>query len=224
MTLRNSTPGNLTQGNPLIPRTEVATPEPPDIADELLGDAVALNGPQEPLLVGSLPEGVPAWPRVEVAEHRLITVTGLHGGAGTSTVARLFGDDAFDAGQGWPVAAGWARPLPILNVVVVARTHHVGLGAADQFARQWTAGELPESRLLGLVLVDDGPRLLSFQAQQTKRLLQMTPMGARLPWNEQWRIKEPDTNALPRRIKKIIRSYRALAHQQQQTPQQERQT
>ena len=202
--------------NPLIPQTEVAAPEPADIADELLGDAVALTGPQEPLLVGSLPEGVAAWPRVEVVEHRLITVAGLHGGAGTSTVARLFGDDAFDAGQGWPVAAGWARPLPALNVVVVARTHRTGLRVADQFARQWAVGELTESRLLGLVLVDDGPRLLSVQAQEAKRLLKLTPKGAHIPWNEQWRIQTPDTASLPRRIKKIIHGYRTLAQQQQQ--------
>ena len=139
----------MSRRNPLMTPVQEESPEPPDITDQLLGEAVALTGPQQPLLVDSLPDDVAAWPRVEVTDHRLITVTGLHGGAGASTVAQLFGEDAVDAGQGWPVAAGWARPLPALNVVVVARTHSTGLQAAEQFAGQWAAGELSESRLLG---------------------------------------------------------------------------
>lgn len=203
--------------NPLIAPVEVESPEPPDIADDLLGESVSLPGPQDPLLVGNLAEETLPWPRNEMTEHRLITVAGLHGGAGTSTVAHLFGEDGCDAGQGWPVAAGWTRPLPTLNVVVVARTHRVGLVAADQFARQWTAGELDQSRLLGLVLVDDGPRLLSVQSQEAKRLLKLTPRGAHIPWNEHWRVAEPDLGSLPRRLKKIIQGYRGMAQQQAQT-------
>lgn len=218
----------MSRRNPLMTPVEVQSPEPPDITDQLLGEAVALTGPQQPLLVDSLPEAVAAWPRVEVTDHRLITVAGLHGGAGASTVAQLFGEDAVDAGQGWPVAAGWSRPLPRLNVVVVARTHRTGLQAAEQFAGQWAAGELSESRLLGLVLVDDGPKLLDAQSRQVKRLLKLTPRGARIPWNEQWRLAAPDADSLPRRIRKIIHGYRGMAQTQAQTqaqaetPQQER--
>lgn len=207
----------MSRSNPLMTPVEFQSPEPPDITDQLLGEAAALTGPQQPLLVGALPEGVAAWPRVEVTDHRLITVAGLHGGAGASTVAQLFGEDAVDAGQGWPVAAGWARPLPRLNVVVVARTHSTGLQAAEQFAGQWAAGELSESRLLGLVLVDDGPKLLDAQSRQVKRLLKLTPRGARIPWNEQWRLTAPDTDSLPRRIRKIIRGYRGMAQTPAQT-------
>lgn len=205
----------MTRRNPLLPPEVAEAPEPPDIADELLGDTVEVIGPQAPLPVVNSPGNASPWPRVEVTEHRLVTVAGLHGGAGTSTVASLFGTDAADAGQGWPVAAGWKRPLPTLQVVVVARTHYSGLEAADAFLRQWTAGELPESRLLGLVLVDDAPRLLSSQAQEAKRLLKLSPRGAHIPWIEQWRVQPPEPDGLPRRLKRIVRGYRALAEEKE---------
>lgn len=205
----------MTRRNPLLPPEVAAAPEPPDIADELLGDTIEVSGPQAPLPMLNSPAKTAPWPRVEVTDHRLVTVAGLHGGAGTSTVTSLFGADAFDAGQGWPVAAGWKRPLPSLQVVVVARTHFTGLEAADAFLRQWAAGELQESRLLGLVLVDDAPRLLNSQAQEAKRLLKLSPRGTHIPWNEQWRVGPPDTDALPRRLKKIVRGYRALAEEKE---------
>nr|WP_147640492.1 DUF6668 family protein [Nesterenkonia massiliensis] len=97
----------------------------------------------------------------------------------------------------------------------MARTHYAGLEAADAFLRQWAAGELQESRLLGLVLVDDAPRLLNSQAQEAKRLLKLSPRGTHIPWNEQWRVEPPDTDALPRRLKKIVRGYRALAEEKE---------
>lgn len=203
----------MTGRNPLLPPITVETPEPPDISDELLGDTVSVQGPESPLSMPHDPSLGEPWPRVSVTAHRLITVAGLHGGAGASTVASLFGEEATDAGQGWPVAAGWRRPLPQLGVVAVARTHYAGLSAADAFLRQWAAGQLPESRFLGLVLVDDGPRLLQKQSQEAKRLLRLTPRGTHIPWNEQWRVQPPDPAVLPRRLRRIVKTYRNLAHE-----------
>lgn len=204
----------MSKQNPLVAAPEEVPNEPPDLTDDLLGDDAVLTGPSEP--GGVVNEHRPSqerWPRVTVPEQALVTVAGLHGGAGTSTVAALFDDAASDAGVGFPVAGGWKRPLPTLNVVMVARTHAAGLAAAEEFARQWGAGELMESRLLGLVLVDDGPKLYDSQRRAVKRLLKMTPVGAHIPWVETWRIQSPDLDNLPRRLRKIVERFIRQAHQ-----------
>lgn len=194
-----------------------ALPEEPedvgDLRDDVLGATTIIQGPPEPLVTVPSPVGVTPWPRVAVQDHRLITVAGLHGGAGTSTVAAMLGERATDAGTGWPVASGWIRPLPTLRVVVVARTHQVGLEAAENFTQQWLAGDLTDSRLLGLVLVDDAPRLLEEQQRAVKRLLRKVPTGAHVPWVESWRVRPPDFTKPPRRLQKIIRTFHNQAEE-----------
>lgn len=198
------------------PFTHVPEDEPEDVGDlrdDVLGAETIIKGPPEPLATIPSPAGATPWPRVTVEDHRLITVVGLHGGAGTSTVASMLGERSLDAGTGWPVASGWVRPLPRLRVVVVARTHWVGLKAAQDFTQQWLAGDLHESRLLGLVLVDDGPKLLDQQQRAVKRLLRKVPIGAHLPWVESWRIHPPDFGRPPRRLQKIIRTFHHQAEE-----------
>ncbi|WP_159796666.1 DUF6668 family protein [Puerhibacterium puerhi] len=151
------------------------------------------------------------WPVAEVTSRPWVCVIGLHGGAGASTLARLLGDGALDAGRAWPVAAGWERPLPSLAVVAVARTHHEGLAAAERFARLWAAGTLTGSHLLGLVLVDDGPRLLAAQKQTARRLARMTPHGWHLPWVERWRVEPADLSSSPLRTRQVVKNLRAQA-------------
>ena len=174
-----------------------------------LDTAALYYGPTSPeeITVAADPVAAP-WPQTTVTDFRQVTVFGLHGGAGATTVASLFGDDAVDAGTGWPVAGGWTRPLPTLHVLAVARTHYAGLAAAEVFTHQWAAGLLPSSTLLGLVLVDDGPTLTEGQKKAVKRLLRKVPRGAHLPWNEAWRHLPPDPDRLPRRLTKIIHAFR----------------
>lgn len=198
------------------PFTQAPAEEPENVAemhDEVLGDTTIVNGPVAPLPSVPPPVGMVRWPRIEISEHRLITVTGLHGGAGTSTVAAMLGNKAADAGTGWPVAAGWVRPLPTLSVVVVARTHRVGLEAAENFTQQWISGELTDSRLLGMILVDDAPKLMEQQRRAVKRLLKKVPTGAHIPWVENWRIHEPDFTSPPKRLQKIIRTFHTKAEE-----------
>lgn len=180
----------------------------PELVDEILGERLLERGPSSPevLSVDSSQLEATEWPRTSITQHLPLTVFGLHGGAGTSTLAHLLGDQALDAGQGWPIASGWTRPLPTLDVLAVARTHHTGLAAAEQFTQLWASGGLPESRLVGLVLVDDGPNLTDGQKRAVKRLLKKTPLGAHLPWMEQWRHSFPDPARLPGRLKRLLKA------------------
>lgn len=180
--------------------------------DPLWDDAVVLGGPATPAAAPDVDvSDVQPWPTVQTNDRPTVFVMALHGGAGASTLAGLLGDDAADTGQRWPVAAGWERPLPSLPVVAVARTHHHGLQAADRLARLWAAGELPGSTLLGLVLVDDAPRLLTQQRRTARRLGRMTPRGWHLPWNEVWRIQPPTPETTPIRVRRTVDSIRASA-------------
>lgn len=123
------------------------------------------RGPESPDLVSAAaPEGV-NWPRVVISSTDQIVLFGLHGGAGTSTVSMLFGNGAFDAGQGWPVSDDGSEA----RVLAVTRTHFRGIQAAEDFTQCWGSGQLSESRLLGLILVDDGPRLIDSQQRSVKR-------------------------------------------------------
>jgi len=195
----------LRRSNPFIDAAPPTEPKIPDIPDEILGDEIIVRGPRSPEDLGINSGQAPTvvWPRSKMTDHRILTVFGLHGGAGTSTVASLFADDAVDAGQGFPVAGGWIRPLPVLNVIAVARTHYAGLIVAEEFTQQWAHGNFPESRLIGLILVDDGPDLSTGQKRAVKRLLKKTPRGGHIPWREEWRHYAPPSDQLPLRIRRL---------------------
>lgn len=196
--------------NPFIPQQVEAPPPEVDMRDDLLGDRITLSGPETPEAINSPAPSSAPWPRQEITESAPVVVMGLHGGAGTSTVAALLSGNAVDVGQGWPVAGGWTRPRPELNVLAVCRNHHAGINAGVEFAKQWASGSLKDSRLLGILVVDDGPKLLEAQKRATKKLGQMTPHGWHLPWIEEWRISSPDTQRLPRRIKQTMKKILSL--------------
>ncbi|WP_181276465.1 DUF6668 family protein [Brevibacterium oceani] len=196
--------------NPFIPQPAEAPPQEVDVADDLFGDRITMSGPETPEAINATTPATEPWPRQEVTDWAPVVVMGLHGGAGTSTVASFFGDQATDVGLGWPIAGGWTRPRPELNVVAVCRNHRAGIEAGMEFAKQWASGSLQDSRLLGIVIVDDGPKLLEAQKKATKRLGQMTPHGWHVPWIEEWRISPPDTQRLPRRIKQTVKKILSL--------------
>ncbi len=113
---------------------------------------------------------------------------GVHGGAGETTLATLFGGSRATS-HVWPlpVAGDVAPPC----VVLVARTHASGLKAAQEALRDWAAGDLPV-KLLGLVLIADAPGRLP---KPLRDLAQLVAGGAptvwRIPWHEPWRRGEP---------------------------------
>lgn len=75
---------------------------------------------------------------------------GAHGGAGVSTLARVWAP-AGDACGGWPAADRYR------SVIVVARTHRTGLAAAHDLLLQAAGGVVGGCTVIGLALVPDAP-------------------------------------------------------------------
>lgn len=203
-------------GNPFVPVEAPAAPAEPELPDVVFGSQEVLEGPASPSVAPPVVGEVQSWPTVEAPAGHSLYVAGLHASAPSTTIARLLtgselADDAFsvyDAGEGWPVSAGWVRPRPPLNVVAVYRPHRAGVEAARSFARTWASAALADSHLLGIIAVDDGPSLLQAQRAAIRQIARMTPHGWHVPWVEEWRIEEPDFGAIPRRIRKTLRSIR----------------
>lgn len=208
------------RANPFVPRPKAKdTVEVIDVRDDVLGDKFAFEGPPEP---GFLPQtesrfGL-TWPTQTIESWQGISVMGLHGGSGVSSVARLFGDSAQDVGQGWPIAkqnpyTGQQQPL---KVVAVARDHYQGLQAANRFARVWAANGLPSSELVGLILVSASPRLSDARKKESRKVLRMVPTGGHIPWMDSWVEGPINTDHLPLRIKRTVKVFtqKSLTHKE----------
>jgi hypothetical protein len=114
-----------------------------------------------------------------------VFVVGTHGGAGTSTVARLL--NALDSGCTWPEPPGGVR----VNVVLTARTSAAGLMAASRTLAGYCAHGYPESaHLVGFVLVADAPGRLPKKLNRRITILSSATMVYRLPWVCEWRLSE----------------------------------
>src|SRR5690625_2534079 len=208
--------GNEMSGNPFVPVEAPAPPEEVEIPDVVFGEQEILDGPASPAVAPPVSGEVPSWPLVEMPTLPGLMVMGLHGGSGANLVSALLARteqgeqlwSAYDVGTAWPVSEGWTRPRAPLNVLAVYRPHRAGVNAAERFARAWASDALPDSRLLGILAVDDGPKLLETQKSAIARIARMTPHGWHVPWQEEWRISEPDFGAIPRRIRKTLRSIR----------------
>lgn len=124
-------------------------------------------------------------------------LVGAHGGAGTSTLARLCG--AGDAGQAWPVGSSFT------NVVVVARGNMSGLKAAQRAALQWTSGAVPSVNLVGVAFVADCSGREPRRLRDFRRFVSGGfPQAWFVPWVEQWRVDDVDDLSVPRGVRKVI--------------------
>jgi hypothetical protein len=129
------------------------------------------------------PAGVPA--AASADEPCPVFVTGTHGGAGTSTVARLL--NALDSGTSWPEPPFGVR----VNVVLTARTNAAGLRAASQTLAGYCAHGYPKTaHLAGFVLVADAPSRLPKELIRRITILASATMVYRLPWVSEWRLSE----------------------------------
>jgi hypothetical protein len=135
------------------------------------------------------PLGVTSAARAECAgpvRQMTISVVGAHGGAGTSTVARLL--NATDSGRLWPDPG---QPGCSPRVVLTARTNAVGLMAASQALAGYFASSHPEGPYLaGFVLVPDAPGRVPRELNRRIAILASATMVYRLPWVRSWRLCE----------------------------------
>lgn len=101
---------------------------------------------------------------------------GAHGGAGVSALARTWAPAA-DSRRGWPAADRHRY------VVVVARTHRAGLGAAHVLLRQAVGGLTGGCLLLGLITVADHDGILPTTLRRQRDLVEeLAPAAWRVPF------------------------------------------
>ena len=180
--------------------------------DELLGRRLVVLGPPVPPGTGAGPPR-PAMPRQVVGFDALLWVVGLHGGSGATSVATALGADVVESPRAWPVS----RPLEP-QVLLVARTHVVGLAAAEAAIQEWASAELRDLRLLGVVLVDDAPRIARPLLPVMNRVLHSSPRGWHLPWQETWRFRLPDDRPLTFSARRTLGDIRRRALVEGQKP------
>jgi hypothetical protein len=144
---------------------------------------------------------------LEREEQAAVWWLGAHGGAGESTLEELFvGSRAAD--HSWPLSGSDLDPA---RVVLVARTHACGLGAAQSAIREWAAGDV-EVLLLGLVLMADAPGRLPHGLRQLVDLVGGgVPAVWSLPWIEAWRIGEPPApHNAPKIVRRLLEDLQAM--------------
>lgn len=129
----------------------------------------------------TVPEGPPDPVAQATASARRFSWVGTHGGAGTTTLATVYG--GHDCGRNWP------GPDAPPSVLLVARTHAAGLAAILRTLEIFRRGEAPHGLDLdAVVLVADAPgRLPKPLAQQVKRIESVIDVY-RVPWVPAWRL------------------------------------
>ncbi|MFF2366548.1 hypothetical protein ACFVU0_28150 [Streptomyces sp. NPDC058122] len=122
-----------------------------------------------------------------------------HGGAGSSTLATVFG--GHDAGRDWPRPD---RGEPA-SVLLVGRTHAAGLDAVSHTLDIFRRGDAPPGLDLdAIVLVADAPGRLPRQLTQRIKVINSVIDVYRVPWMPAWRTGDL-TGPLPREVAALAR-------------------
>ncbi|MFD8740501.1 hypothetical protein ACFV06_37075 [Streptomyces sp. NPDC059618] len=122
-----------------------------------------------------------------------------HGGAGSSTLATVFG--GHDAGRDWPRPD---RGEPA-SVLLVGRTHAAGLDAVSHTLDIFRRGDAPPGLDLdAIVLVADAPGRLPRQLTQRIKVINSVIDVYRVPWMPAWRTGDLDV-PLPREAAALAR-------------------
>ncbi len=191
-------------------------PEQPEIAADEISDPYVC-GAQVPIgLVVDRREGLPLEDVGESVSGSMLWVVPTHGGCGSTTLTRVLGAEAAgspapsmtwtsrrvtESPHGWAVGGWWEA-----TTLLVARTHAAGMTAATAAARQWASGQLPV-KLLGIVLIHDGPRLTRTQCSEVDRVAALVPRCWQWPWHEPWRdLPAPTLDDTPRPMRRVATS------------------
>lgn len=139
-----------------------------------------------------------------------VQLVGLHGGAGTSTVAALIGPHALDCGTDLEHLAYLAVP-----VLFVTRSHAHGLDLALRLGQQFAARSLEPVPILGLCVVHDAPTLSKKLARTLRSVQKALPSCWTVPWDEDLRNDPtlPPTASrgrLGRDVRRIVKKAQAL--------------
>ncbi|CAL9517332.1 hypothetical protein SUDANB60_03750 [Streptomyces sp. enrichment culture] len=139
------------------------------------GPEIWLRGPV------TAPEADPPGPAPARTTARRFSWVGLHGGAGVSTLAAVYG--GHDCGRSWPA------PDAPRSVLLVARTHAAGLDAVLPAVELFRRGEAPHGLDLdAVVLVADAPGRLPRPLAHRVRLIEPLIDVYRVPWVPGWRL------------------------------------
>jgi len=134
-----------------------------------------------------------------VARARQFSWVATHGGAGSSTLATVFG--GHDAGRDWPRPD---RGDPA-SVLLVGRTHAAGLDAVSHTLDIFRRGDAPPGLDLdAIVLVADAPGRLPRQLTQRIKVINSVVDVYRVPWMPAWRTGDL-TGPLPREAASLAR-------------------
>jgi hypothetical protein len=96
-------------------------------------------------------------------------------------------------------------------VIVVARTSHAGLRAAQLALTEWASRTVPVN-LLGLVTVADAPGRLPKSLRDFSQIVAGgAPHAWHIPWNESWRLGQAVTLAnSPSTVRSTIDGVRGI--------------
>ncbi|MPY55192.1 DUF6668 family protein [Streptomyces acidicola] len=145
-------------------------------------------------------------PQRFTASPRRFAWVATHGGAGTTTLATVFG--GHDTGRAWP-RPEHGEPESIL---LVARTHATGLEAISYTLDTFRRGDAPPGLdLNAVVLVADAPGRLPRQLAQHVKLISSVIDVYHVPWMPAWRIGDL-TVPLPRESADLARLTAGTAH------------
>ncbi|MFD6566802.1 hypothetical protein [Micromonospora profundi] len=123
-----------------------------------------------------------------------------HGGAGTTTLARLLGGT--DLGCRWPDPA-LAEPA---TVMLVGRTNAEGIRALSRALNALREGRHPPGmRLTGLVLLADAPGRLPMALSRRIRVLRSVAPVHRVPWVPEWRLGR-QARTMPKAVLRLATS------------------
>jgi hypothetical protein len=129
----------------------------------------------------AVPEAPPPEPAHATATARRFSWVATHGGAGTTTLATVFG--GYDCGRNWP------GPDAPPSLLLVARTHAAGLAAVLRTLEIFRRGEAPHGLDLdAVVLVADAPGRLPKPLAQQVRTIESVIDVYRVPWVPAWRL------------------------------------
>lgn len=111
-----------------------------------------------------------------------VWMLGVHGGAGETTLARILGTR--EASRSWPVPEHYAERS---SVLLVARTHAVGIEALRDALGEVASGAMPSVQVVGVVLVRDAPNLPKQLRDEARIVAGAAAHTWWVPWIEQWR-------------------------------------